>query len=84
LAVVEPSPARPPPFWNTPVTSLLLDVLDVVSGDPHPQPNILSEFYRNYEVRIASAKRLIEVYEAAIPQLHHEIAWLEQMQQSTR
>jgi hypothetical protein len=71
----------PPPFWNLGMELLLPELMDMLLDDPNPEPSIfLTQIWGDTQTRIASAKRTIELFEKAIPQLHQEIARLEQLQ----
>lgn len=56
---------------------ILVGLLEIVAGDPHPQPNVLS-ILRNREIRLAAAKKFSQRLQTAIVQVNEEIARLEQ------
>ncbi|MCL4299118.1 MAG: hypothetical protein KJ077_25505 [Anaerolineae bacterium] len=56
---------------------ILVGLLEIVAGDPHPQPNVL-KLLRNREIRLAAAKKFSQRLQTALVQVNEEIARLEQ------
>jgi hypothetical protein len=76
----QPQPDPSPEYWNFGHDILLLDILDLVMGDPNPQPSSWIKLLGSSQFRIAAATNLLNHFKLAIPQLEAEIQRLEGLQ----
>lgn len=74
---------QPDPAWmygSLVRDSLLLDILHLAMGDPHPQPDRWIQLLGNNQIRLAAVTKLLNHFQGAITQLDAEIHSLEGLQ----